>query len=227
MSVARALLLDFYGTLVWEDDHIIAAICDELLPTARDGVTQSGIARIWWDHVSRIMRDSHDDTFLPQRETARRSLVATLAEIGSHADPEPLLARQFAHWVAPGVFPEAAEFLAALGERDITVCVVSNIDRRDVLCAMIHTGCRVGHLVTSDDVQSYKPRPEMFRRALDTLGLEPSEVIHVGDSRTSDVAGATNLGIPVVWINRTGKKITSGPLPTWTVDNLLDILNLT
>ena len=50
MSEVRGVLLDFYGTLVWEDDHIIAAICDDLLPVAREGVTRSEIARTWWGY---------------------------------------------------------------------------------------------------------------------------------------------------------------------------------
>jgi len=40
--------------------------------------------------------------------------------------------------------------------------------------------------------------------ALDRLGLEPEEVLHVGDSDVDDVLGAQGAGLPVAWVNREG-----------------------
>ncbi|WP_306769282.1 HAD family hydrolase [Parafrankia sp. BMG5.11] len=37
------------------------------------------------------------------------------------------------------------------------------------------------------------------------LGLPPDAVLHIGDSLTSDVAGAHTLGIPTIWVNRSGR----------------------
>jgi 2-haloacid dehalogenase/putative hydrolase of the HAD superfamily len=72
---------------------------------------------------------------------------------------------------------------------------VSNIDRADLDAALAHHELAgyFTHLVTSQDARAYKPRPEMFTTALGLLRLGPHEVIHVGDSLTSDVAGAAAL----------------------------------
>ena len=226
MTPICGLLLDFYGTLVWEDDDIVAAIRDDILATATRETTSAAIGQSWWGRFSWMMTEAHAEAFIPQRELARRSLAATIAETGSTLDPAKLVVRQFAHWTAPRVFPETAEFLSMLDDLGLPFCVVSNIDREDVKQAIAACGVHVEHLVTSDDAKSYKPRPEMFQQALARLGLEPGQVLHVGDSRTSDVAGATALGIPVAWINRTGKAIDSGSLPTYTIANLMDVLAL-
>ncbi|WP_433623726.1 HAD family hydrolase [Halomicrococcus sp. NG-SE-24] len=45
-----------------------------------------------------------------------------------------------------------------------------------------------------------KPDPAPFERALDALGVEPAETLHVGDSLAADVAGANALGSDSAWV---------------------------
>ncbi|HET7455327.1 MAG TPA: HAD family hydrolase, partial [Solirubrobacterales bacterium] len=47
----------------------------------------------------------------------------------------------------------------------------------------------------SDETGHYKPAPQAFEAALDSLGARPEEAMHVGDLRRTDVAGATALGM--------------------------------
>jgi 2-haloalkanoic acid dehalogenase type II len=57
-------------------------------------------------------------------------------------------------------------------------------------------------IAISDQVGIRKPRPEIFEHALAQLGLEPGEVVHVGDDLVADVDGAAELGMRSVWITR-------------------------
>ena len=50
----------------------------------------------------------------------------------------------------------------------------------------------------SDEVGHYKPSPQIFEAALEALGAEPAEAMHVGDLRRTDVAGAAALGMRTV-----------------------------
>lgn len=55
------------------------------------------------------------------------------------------------------------------------------------------------HWSFSDEVGCYKPHPEIFRHALEGLELDdPSRAAHVGDLRTTDVAGAVAAGMTAV-----------------------------
>jgi FMN phosphatase YigB (HAD superfamily) len=55
------------------------------------------------------------------------------------------------------------------------------------------------HWSFSDVVGAYKPSPVIFHHALAGLGLsEPSVVVHVGDLRRTDVAGALAMGMTSV-----------------------------
>lgn len=79
--------------------------------------------------------------------------------------------------------------------------------------------------MTSEDCRSYKPRPEMFRRALGMLGCQASEVLHIGDSWSNGVVGAQQLGIAAAWVNRSGKALPTGATaPDFTVADLWGLL---
>ena len=73
---------------------------------------------------------------------------------------------------------------------------------------------------TSEDARSYKPRSELFAYAMRKTGFSPYEVVHIGDSLSSDVKGAGAAGIKAIWINRSDKTVPDGVI---AVNNLLDI----
>lgn len=73
---------------------------------------------------------------------------------------------------------------------------------------------------TSEDAKSYKPRKELFEFALNNTGLAAEEVLHIGDSLSSDIKGASAIGINAIWINRSNKEVPKGVV---AVKNLLEI----
>jgi 2-haloacid dehalogenase/putative hydrolase of the HAD superfamily len=203
----RALLLDFYGTLVAEDDPIVAEICAKVHATADRDCQPRQVGTHWWAEFRADMATSFGPDFITQRAIAVSSLSRTLAHFGSPLDAARLCAPQFDFWQRPELFPESRDFLAAL---DIPVCVVSNIDRADVLAAIGYHRLPLETVLTSEDVRAYKPRVEIFAAALERLGRRPDEVLQVGDSLTADIGGAHALGIPAVWVNRAGKPVPDG-----------------
>ncbi len=46
----------------------------------------------------------------------------------------------------------------------------------------------------SGEVGAAKPRPEIFRHACEQLGVEPSALLHIGDTEWTDIAGAHGVG---------------------------------
>jgi putative hydrolase of the HAD superfamily len=55
-------------------------------------------------------------------------------------------------------------------------------------------------LTFSDEVKLAKPGEEIFLMTLRSLGVEPSESVHVGDHVKNDVVGANQVGMRTVWI---------------------------
>ena len=63
----------------------------------------------------------------------------------------------------------------------------------------------------------------MFNLALKKCGLLADEVIHIGDSISSDVKGASSIGIKPLWLNRFGKEIPEG---VESIENLMDAFDM-
>ena len=60
----------------------------------------------------------------------------------------------------------------------------------------------VDALVVSEEVGVPKPDARVFETALSRLGSTPDQAVMIGDSWSSDIVGATALGIPAIWLNR-------------------------
>lgn len=60
---------------------------------------------------------------------------------------------------------------------------------------------RVTHLVGVDTVDAAKPDPAMFLEGCRLLGVDPAEVLFVGDNWEADVLGAQAAGLRAVWFN--------------------------
>ena len=67
--------------------------------------------------------------------------------------------------------------------------------------------------VFSDEVGLCKPDSRVFGKALKELMVRPEETVHVGDLLRTDVAGAKNMGMKVVWLrnNRNLRRIDCTP----------------
>lgn len=113
----------------------------------------------------------------------------------------------FQHWIKPPIFEDAKKFFESV---KIPVYIVSNIDAADVLKAIEYHSLTPTDVFTSEDAKAYKPRKELFELALKSTGLKSDEVIHIGDSVSSDVKGAASVNIRALWLNRYGKYIPDG-----------------
>ncbi|WP_018636955.1 HAD family hydrolase [Parafrankia elaeagni] len=223
--MVEALLLDFYGTVVAEDDHIIVGICEEARKTCATphAVTADQVGAFWRGVFLQETAGSREHAFRAQRDIAVSSLARTLRHFGSTADPAALCGPQFEFWRQPELCTDTRSFLEGL---DLPVCVVSNIDRPDLEAALDHHQLPLTLLVTSEDARCYKPHPAIFQAALGMLGLRGDAVLHIGDSLSADIAGAHALGIPAVWINRSSRPRPAPLTAVAEVRTLVEVMPL-
>ena len=202
----KALFVDFYGTIVHEDGEVIKKITDIIQKT---GVAEdkSEIDSFWWKDFQTMFQNSYGDTFETQRALEEKSLMHTLAKFQSSADAKELSDLMFEHWVKPPIFEDSKEFFEKC---PLPIYIVSNIDTVDINRAIEYHNLKPAGIFTSEDARAYKPRKELFELALKKTGLAPEEVIHIGDSISSDVKGASALGIHTLWLNRFGKEVPDG-----------------
>ena len=84
--------------------------------------------------------------------------------------------------------------------------MISNIDDDLFAESRKHLGVDFAVVVTAQQARSYKPSLNNFRLALQKLGIERSQLLHVGQSIYHDVIPAQSLGIRTVWVNRTSAR---------------------
>ena len=202
----KALFVDFYGTIVHEDGEVIKKITDIIQKT---GIVEdkSEVDSFWWKDFQTMFQNSYGDTFETQRTLEEKSLEHTLAKFQSDANAKELSNLMFDHWVKPPIFEDSKEFFE---KSPVPVYIVSNIDTDDINQAIEYHDLKPAGVFTSEDAKAYKPRKELFELALKETGLTPEEVIHIGDSISSDVKGASTLGINTLWLNRFGKEVPEG-----------------
>ena len=204
--MTKAIFLDFYGTLVHEDGEVVEKISQIILDTGNAAST-SEVDSFWWKDFQTMFMNAYGERFETQRALEEKSLQHTIEHFGSTADAKALSEEMFAHWVKPPMFEDTKPFFE---ECTLPIYIVSNIDRDDILQAIAYHGLNPAGVFTSEDARSYKPRKELFELALRETGLRADEVIHIGDSMSSDVKGAGKLGIKAIWLNRFGREVPEG-----------------
>jgi len=215
------MFLDFYGTLVAEDDEAVSAIVKAIAAVSPISHDAHEIGHHWYTEYQRLCAAAYGDAFKTQREIDILSLEYILRRYEAPLDVEALAAHQFTYWRAPKILEDGHWLVTNV---NLPVCIASNIDTDDLDAAITSAGWQFAHTLTSEACRSYKPRPEIFLAALERMQIAPSEVLHVGDSLTNDVVGAQQLGIDTAWINRKGKPLPDGIRPTYCVSDLRELM---
>ena len=70
------------------------------------------------------------------------------------------------------------------------------------LCRELGLESYLDFVVTSGEAGADKPQPAIFLAALERVGVNASEAVHVGDQYKLDVVGARGVGITPILIDR-------------------------
>ncbi|WP_255194864.1 haloacid dehalogenase type II [Halorarius litoreus] len=103
------------------------------------------------------------------------------------------------------VFPDVRDGLDRLVDGGYDVYVVSN-GNPEMLDSMVEhadIGGLVSDTISADEVQTFKPAPEIYRHAAARVGTPIDRVCHVAGP-SFDVLGCTNAGMQSTWLNREG-----------------------
>jgi putative hydrolase of the HAD superfamily len=102
----------------------------------------------------------------------------------------------------PAMLPGAWQMLRTLS-RKFTLAVISDTGfasgrAQDRLLEKDGARKFFAATIYSMDIGHAKPRPEIFAAAVETLGVAPHEIIHVGDNERTDVRGALAAGFRAI-----------------------------
>jgi 2-haloacid dehalogenase len=162
------------------------------------------------EHVARLLNAYHEleREIEHERPTATYRDVLTTAlcllaereDVPLAAADEDALARSLPSWQP---FPEGAAALEDARARGWKLAILSNTDRDYLDASLELIGVPFDASIVASEIGSYKPGHRHWETFAERVS--PEVHVHVGASLFHDIAPATELGLPTVWINRLGE----------------------
>ncbi len=184
--------LDERHHLLWQALRNNHPITMEEASAAWD-MAEAAFTRVWKEDsitwtISERLAVALDDLAIDLTADEMANLVETLAGMELEVPPDPV--------------PGAGEALAALSTR-YRLCVVSDaiVTPGTGLRRLLEIHGLARHFdgfVFSDEIGHSKPHPAMFGEAARQLGVDLTEIVHVGDRDQNDVKGPQALGMKAI-----------------------------
>lgn len=201
----RILTFDCYGTLIDWESGLLAILRDTLGEAAADTSDEDLLSL-----YAKFEADA-ERSFQPYRDVLRdvmqrfdKQFEAGLSDVGLE-----VLALDLPTWPP---FDDTIPALRRLAER-YALGVISNVDR-DLFSATAKVlEVPFDWVITAEDAGSYKPSLNNFNVALDEMGAEVEEVVHVAQSLYHDIAPAAGLGLKTIWVDRRRGRTGTGATP--------------
>jgi putative hydrolase of the HAD superfamily len=207
--VIRAILFDAAGTLF----YLTRTVGDHYAYVGRevgldlDAQQLESAFHVAWKQMPR--RPAIDGPRENDDKGWWRELVARVfdqvAPSLSELDRDNFFEIAYEHFAEAGVwelYPEVLDVLEQLRER-FQLAVISNFDGRlRLILRNLGISKYFAPVFISSELGADKPDPEIFRRALKVMHLDPNEVLHVGDDAERDWKAAKEAGLLVFQLDR-------------------------
>lgn len=161
---------------------------------------------------------------VPTRERFRRALVGLQASGPIDLAAEWMAERHMASLADAVICPADRPMLLSELAARRPIALVSNFDDGPTARRLLE---RFGltsafrSILVSAEVGVIKPSAEIFLAACEGLGAAPSDTLHVGDSVSADIRGATAVGMRALWVGdgpcdvATGTIADLSEVPRW------------
>jgi len=197
----RVLTFDCYGTLIDWESGILQAILPILF--RRDvALSDNEILQLY----AELEAKAETGTYVKYREVLRKVMQGFGEKFKFVPREEELnaLPDSVKNWKP---FPDTVDALQKLKER-FKLAVISNTD--DALFAETarHLRVKFDWVITAEEVKSYKPSENNFKKAMEKMGVSPDKILHVARSVYHDIIPAKSLGLVAVLVRRRGAGAT-------------------
>ena len=210
------LTFDCYGTLIQWDEGLLAAM-ETILSSKGGDIDRDAFIAVYDRHEHALEQERPHKSFA---QVTARALALAMADFGlpfQAADAEVLTSS--IGRMPP--FPEVVATLGRLKAAGFRLAIVSNTDDAIIAGNVAQLGGFVDRVVTAEQAGAYKPSPQIFRHAWQTLGIGMDDLVHICASPHLDLAAARELGFRTVWVDRgTGRKPLSDYRPNDVVSAL-------
>lgn len=217
--MVKAVFIDYTGTIITQGgkdaEELVYRVCKN-----SDMKDPQAFLNYWWGMIKEYEASFQEDSYITEDEMVDKMLARCAAEIHlrENLDELHVLCQRF--WMYAPFYDDVKEFFQKCPYQ---IYIISNNGEQYISEAMRTNGLSPTGIITADMVRAHKPHPRLFQKALEASGCTVDEVVHIGDSMTSDVNGANAVGIKAILVDRDGKYGASG-IPA--AKNLLEALKM-
>jgi putative hydrolase of the HAD superfamily len=231
----KAVFFDFAGTLFSDRElrgvhlaqlRFVADAVGVQLPDSELRAAYRAGMGVAYRSVASAPSYLHSDLF-------RAAFVAMAELLGGTLDAaaaDEALQRQYAATVAGArLRADCLDTLARLRADGLYLQIVSNIDDELMHPLAERLGLRGAFdvLTSSEEAGSCKPDPAIYRYALAKVGLDPEQVLFVGDSTVHDIEGPAAAGMRTAWLVADAKRGEADPRPDYVIETLGQLVEIT
>jgi 2-haloacid dehalogenase len=211
---------DVYGTLIdWESgvhDAYQAAADEDGFTVDRDAVIPLFIE---------IQHEIQSGSYELYAEVLRRTAVRSAKELDWDLEPSRsgFLPASVPDWPP---FRETNAQLERFAKK-YEIGLLSNIDDKLLGATRRHFRVDFDLVVTAQQVRSYKPDEAHFKECARRIEKKRKKGVHVASGYETDVEQCIKRRVPVIWVNRHGRKLEQGEKkPTAEVKTLREAAKL-
>ena len=175
--------------------------------------------------VNTILWDLYDRNEIDRNyiRTRRFEMILTQLGLGPGDVPEDISSVYLSICPTKGnVIPDTFEVLDYLKPHYNLYIITNGFD--DIQDIKLHSSNLKGYfdkVFTSEAVGYKKPSKEMFERAVEWIGTDKNSCIMVGDNIETDIKGAINASLDIIFFNP-GRVVHALPV-TWEITSLLEL----
>lgn len=192
----HGIVFDLYGTLY--DVQAVARASEDAFPTRG-----AALAQLWRQkQLEYTWLRSQMARYAPFEKITRDALVFTCEQLGLALDPAT--ARSLCEaWLHLPPFADMPGCVRRLKDAGFALGVLSNGSHHTLAEVIGNSGMKWGfeHVISVEDVQVFKPHPQVYQLAEQRMGQEREQLLFVS-ANAWDASAAALFGFPVCWINR-------------------------
>lgn len=215
----KAIFLDYTGTITQENCKAVQEVVMRIIKNSVLKTPQEALS-YWWSNLKQMEEASYLDAYKTEDEIVTILLKKCENEIKLNDNLDELHKLFQDFWTYSPVYPDAKEFFEKCL---LPIYILTNNGVEYVQECMRLNGLKPAGIICGDMTKAYKPHKELFEKALQVSGCQAGEVLHIGDSISSDVKGALNVGITPILIEREGKEQYDS---VKTIKELTEILDM-
>lgn len=225
MAGFKVVSIDMFGTLV----DVLAkkyVIWQRLLKDRYSVELAEKYASHFEDWLFQLLEKGtiQEKQFVPVKSIYEICFSELFSEFGLEFNPAEaaqIWAYQHLH---SSPYGDSELFLNSVG-KEYPICVASDTDE-DMLEPFKQL-YPFDHIFISEQLRSYKTSADnkFFSEIVNHYGVKPEQIIHIGDS-SSDIIGASQVGIITCWLNRKDRIWPRDIRPDYEVNSLIEAASI-